>query len=82
LKYFVIAAIAVFLGMGLSSCSNTNAQGRNVNTPERWEYRVTNIDTGSPKANEAVYNELGRDGWEFVGRGRYDTHLVFKRRLP
>ena len=82
LNYLGIAVIAAFIGIGLSACSNANAQGRNSNASERWEYKVYN---GSSFTLESEFNELGKDGWEYVGNASYaaSTHfLIFKRRLP
>jgi len=97
LNYLVIVAIVVSLGMGISACSNTNAQSRNANAPERWEYKIVGIsfdqdsrtsydDPVTYSKTEAKFNELGRDGWEYVGNSEHSTNSshkhVFKRRLP
>ncbi|MDR0436981.1 MAG: hypothetical protein LBH22_01625 [Bacteroidales bacterium] len=84
-----LATAIIFLGMGLSSCGNVNAQPRsNVNAIERWEYRVIKdvdyYDAGS-KNLERIFNELGKEGWEYAGNmaimNSKQEHY-FKRRLP
>ena len=51
-----------------------------------WEYKLINkpglSHGGSPddRYSEIVFNELGKDGWEFVAFSEFDG--IFKRRAP
>ena len=76
-KLVLVLFVVVFLGMGLSACDNANTQGSNRSALVRWEYKITNISVYSQyddtlkkstfSATESQFNELGKDGWEFVG---------------
>ena len=94
-KNIFFLAISIFvmisLGLGLSACDNANAHGGNSNVSVRWEYKITDINIwsgsdGSYSESIALFNELGKDGWEFVGFSSigngYSNGQVFKRRLP
>jgi len=95
-KFVLAFFVAVSLGMGLSACDNANAQGSNSNALVRWEYKITDIGVSSQydaslgrstySASESHFNELGKDGWEFVGFASmgngYSNGQIFKRRLP
>ena len=83
--------VVVSLGIGLSACDNANAQGSNSNASVRWEYKINSIsiwsgNDGTYSESVAFFNELGQEGWEFVGFSSigngYSNGQVFKRRLP
>ena len=89
LALFVVVSITI----GLSSCDNANAQGgiSNNNATVRWEYKLVNISTGTDfdgtfSTATAAFNELGKEGWEYVGFSEigngYSSGHIFKRRLP
>ena len=83
----------VSLALGLTACDNTNAQGSNSNSKVsvRWEYKITRIyinsgGDGMYTESIAAFNELGKEGWEYVGFSEigngYSNGHIFKRRLP
>ena len=85
LNYVAIVAIAVSIGMGLSACSKSNAQGGNSNASTRWEYKAIHIASPYETGIESSFNELGKDGWEYVGGSGAQNQgyaHIFKRRLP
>lgn len=49
-------------------------------TPSRWEYKVTKAERDGEQELTKLLNELGRDGWEFVGQLRTkEAYLVLRR---
>ena len=95
-KFVLLFSVVLSFGVGFSACGNANAQGSNSNALVRWEYKITYIIVSSQydatlerstySATESQFNELGKDGWEFVGfasmsQGSASTQ-IFKRRLP
>jgi len=85
----VISTFIVAVGIGLSACSNNNAQQRNnISAPDRWEYKVIEgersiHDQGIAKTTNAL-NALGEEGWELVSSVHSDRGYIFlylKRKL-
>ena len=85
LKFVLALFVVVSLGVGLSACDNATSQSSNSNASVRWEYKVVDIG-GLYEQREAAFNELGKDGWEYIGFSStgngYSNGQVFKRRLP
>jgi len=101
-RVFYSVLVAAILAVMVAGCvgsgsglGNTNAQVRINNAPERWEYKIVDISIypqydsqGMPSysISESLFNELGKDGWEFVGFSSigngYSSGQIFKRRLP
>ena len=46
---------------------------------ELWEYKVVPFPSGSVNAIEALFNEYGKNGWEYVDT--ISRVVIFKRRL-
>lgn len=79
IKHLLITAATVSL---LAGCSTTHQ-------PTQWEYKVVQSNSWKPdvyktgedwrKGQEALMNEMGKDGWIFVTES--DNNLYFKRPL-
>jgi hypothetical protein len=85
----VLGAAAVFL-LGTSCSRQQPAANAQRVTPQLWEYKVVyvelwgsdipNWDAAAEKGLTSKYNELGADGWEYVGAHRGNSvYAVFKR---
>ena len=49
-------------------------------TPSRWEYKVVKAQQDGEQELSKFLNELGREGWEFVGQLQTkDSYLVLRR---
>ncbi len=49
-------------------------------TPSRWEYKVVKAQQDGEQELTKFLNELGREGWEFVGQMRTkESYLVLRR---
>ena len=46
---------------------------------ELWEYKVVPFPSGSVNSIEALFNEYGKTGWEYVDT--ISRVVIFKRRL-
>ena len=46
---------------------------------ELWEYKVVPFPSGSVNSIEALFNEYGKNGWEYVDT--ISRVVIFKRRL-
>ena len=89
-KFVSALLLASLFFAGFSSCSSMyarsrssiNAQSRdNINASEQWEYKVLKSSSNAKKMEE-IFNELGREGWEYVGNGSYKyTRPVFRRKI-
>jgi hypothetical protein len=84
----VFAAAAVILLMAATLQDRKGESPVDKEHRTTWEYKVRSLEDSKPDA-EKTFNELGREGWEFVGAYRapgstnqfavtYD-YAVFKR---
>ena len=79
-KIFIYSIAAIIMAFVFTACGGRSGSGGNSNASVRWEYKVVSTYN---IGGETGFNELGREGWEYVGSfGQYGQDLTFKRRLP
>lgn len=82
-----LVVVGVLLGLAIPFFSRQEAHGQRDEKKQQWEYKLVERHTLTElPALIKEYNELGAEGWEFVGsagarqdRLNSQTLLIFKR---
>lgn len=82
-KQILVTAMALLIG--LSFVIYSGARPSAAASPDRWEYKILDIESIWPGPIEKTaldFNKLGVEGWEYCSGYGVTRFITFKRKLP